>query len=116
MLKTKFYDRKTIDPWIAAANLFAQSTMSKQEALQSFNQITKEDRIQIRKEFSLFDDYRRASIPKNLSEKEKEAALIKMVFVDANIIATEHNTTPIAAIMCLQMPCSPNDRVIVKDW
>lgn len=116
MLKTKFYDQKAIDRWITQANLFAQSTMSQREALQSFNQLTKDDRIQIKKEFSLFDDYRRASIPKDLSDKEKEIAFIKMVFVDANIIATDHNTTTIAAIMCLQMPCSPNDRVIVKGW
>ena len=116
MLKAKFYDPKTIDQWIYAANLFAQGTMSKQEALQSFNQISQDDRIKIKKEFSLFDEYRRASIPKNLSDKEKDDAYCKMVFVDANIIATEYDTTPIAAILCIGMPCSPKDRVIVKGW
>jgi hypothetical protein len=90
--------------------------MSKQEVLQSFNQLSKDERIKIRKEFHLFDDYRRASIPKDLPKEELEKAFYMMIFVDANIIATEYDTTPTAAIMCIYMPCSPNDRVIVKGW
>lgn len=116
MLKTKFFTRKDVESWIGIANLFAQSEMPWQEAIQSFNKLSKDDRIRIRNEFFQYDEYRRASIPKELSDKEKEDTFCKMVFVDIHIIATEYNTTPLAAAMCIRMPCSPNDRVIVKGW
>lgn len=107
--KVVFISKGQATKWISIANSFARSLCPSNVALQQFNRLSSKDRCEIRRRFEVCDKIRVTKIPKN----EEEAWLLG-VMVDAHIIATLFNVDPLAVTMCLNAPCKPSERIIVR--
>lgn len=95
--------------WLDSANLFAKSMCSYNEVLKQFNTMSRQERIQIKRQLDKCDEVRRRKI----STTDQEAWIIG-IMVDAHIIATEHNVDPLTVISCLNPICKPNERLFIR--
>ena len=96
--------------WLDVANIIAKSLISYNDAIQEYNKLSMQKRLQIKHLFSKYDDIRRKKIPKGEMDEAWEIS----VMVDSHIIATEHSINPLTAVMCINPPCSIRDNVLVK--
>lgn len=110
-MKNKYViiNKSNADKWFFSANIFAKSLCPHEVALKQFNQLDAKKRIEIKKQFDIYDDIRR----KNMPNRDEKAYFIS-VMVDANIIATEFDIDPLTAILCVSPPCKPNECILVK--
>lgn len=109
--RCKIIDKKTADNWCATVNLFIQSLFPFENAIQQFNRLSSNDRIQIRKRVDNCDEIRRRMIPK---EDQNNDNWITNFMVDTHIIATEFEINPLTVGLCINPPCNANQKVIVK--
>lgn len=110
-MKSKYViiNKSKAENWFLTANMFAKSLCPYEIALKQFNQLDAKKRVEIKKQFDIYDNIRRKNITKG-----EEATYFTSVMVDANIIATEFDINPLTAILCINSPCKPNERVVIK--
>ena len=100
--------------WFAIANQFAQSLITRSDAIHQYNLLPVASKTEIIKSMKEYDKIRKKMIPDNMSIDEKNRHYPISVMVDAHILATEHNVDPVVILMCLNPPCQIGQKVIVK--
>lgn len=110
--KVKILSKSDANRWYVTANLLIKSMYPFSEATKQFNQLTATMRQSIRTRFSECDEVRRQQIHKE--EPALEEAWLTGVMVDAHIIATEYNIDPLTAALCINPPCKPHEKVVVR--
>lgn len=66
-------------------------------------------RQEIKARLELCDKIRKKKIPLNDSD-----AMLTCIMVDAHIIACEYDIDPLTVIMCVNLPCKINERILLK--
>lgn len=112
--KIVFIPANETDKWFRSANVFAKSLISRSEAIRLFNNLSAETRIEICKELSEYDSIRKSAFPHDMTENEITDQYTTSVMVDAHILGTEYGTDPVVVLMCVNPPCKPNQKVIVR--
>ena len=110
--KVKILSKSDARGWYMSANLLVQSIYPFPEAVKQFNELTATMRQTIRTCFSECDDVRRQQISKE--EPALKEAWLTSIMVDAHIIATEYNIDPLTAALCVNPPCKPYEKVVVR--
>lgn len=100
--------------WFAAANKFAQSLITRSEAIHQYNLLPVASKTEIIESLKECDTIREKMIPDDMSIEEKNYHYSISVMVDAHILATEHNVDPVVIRMCLNPPCKIGEKVVVK--
>lgn len=90
-------------------NLLVKSLCPHNIVLHQFNALSPQTRQEIKKQFTLCDKIRATKIPSTDGD-----ALLTCIMVDAHIIACEYNIDPLTAIMCINLPCKINERILIK--
>ena len=109
--KYKSIKKMEFEKWIQSSNYVARSLLSANEVLHQFNNLTYDQRINIRRMFKEYDEIRNRKIPR---DEKTDSAWMLSVLVDSHIIATEYDIDPLCAVMCINPPCQPNEKIIVK--
>lgn len=110
--KVRILSKSDANKWLVVANLFIKSNYAFSDAIQQFNQLDAATRRSICARFSECDEIRRQQISKD--EPALEEAWFTSVMVDAHIIATEYNIDPLTAALCINPPCKPHEKVVVR--
>ena len=108
--KYKIILQKDALKWYNISNCFAKSLYPFSDAVKQFNKLSINDRNNIRRLYSKYDEIRRNKIPNG----ESDAAWLTCVMVDSNIIATEFDIDPLTAVMCINPPCKINEKIVIK--
>ena len=111
--QTCFISRDKAEKWYGGANFLACSLLSMEEAIHGFNKLSSKDRFDIQNAWKTLDEQRRI-ILKDVDKEEGERSYFDLVFVDTHIIATNYNTDPVVAAMCVSSPYSLLNKIVVK--
>lgn len=109
-IKVKVISNDEFTKWIEVSNMFANSLIQPQNALEQFNRLNSKQRNSIKRSYEYYDSIRNIEIPKE--DRDSESYYMD-VLVDTHIIATEFDIDPLTAIMCVKAPCKPNEKVVV---
>ena len=90
-------------------NLLDKSLCPYNIVLHQFNLLSPQMRQEIKIKFEFCDKIRKTKIPSNDGN-----ALLICIMVDAHIIACEYDIDPLTAIMCVNLPCKINERILIK--
>ncbi len=90
-------------------NFLAKSLCPYNIVLHQFNLLTPQMRREIKAKLELCDQIRKAKIPPNDGD-----AVLTCIMVDAHIIACEYDIDPLTVIMCINLPCKINERILIK--
>ena len=110
----KIISEKEAGAWYGPSNLFAQSLLSQEEAIQAFNHLSAPKRLSIQSEFMKLDSERGQVFGDDITKDEKEGYYPISVLVDAHIVATMFGTDPVVVLMCVKPPCLQSEKVEVK--
>lgn len=90
-------------------NLLVKSLCPYNIVLRQFNLLSPQIRQEIKARLESCDEIRKKKIPLNDSD-----ALLTCIIVDAHIIACEYDIDPLTVIMCINLPCKINERILLK--
>ena len=90
-------------------NLLVKSLCPYNIVLRQFNLLNPQMRQEIKTRLELCDKIRKTKIPSNEGD-----AILTCIMVDAHIIACEYDVDPLTVIMCINLPCKINERILLK--
>lgn len=90
-------------------NLLVKSLCPYNIVLHQFNLLSPQIRHEIKTKLELCDKIRKTKIPSNDGD-----AILTCILVDAHIIACEYDVDPLTVIMCINLPCKINERILIK--
>ena len=97
--------------WCTIANLFARSQFPFNQAIKQFNQLSSNERIEIKKKIEKYDEIRRMKIPRG---EQNEEIWFMNFLVDLHIVATEYDIDPLTVALCIDPPCRIFEKVVVR--
>lgn len=89
--------------------LLAQSLENTQVIINQFNKLKPNERIEIKKEYSI----REEKLKKTLIEIDEDK-YFTAIMIELNIIASQYNIDPATVCMCIDPPCMCNEKLILK--
>ena len=98
--KRGFHSGGNVQNKYTTANLFEPGRLSKYEAIQEFNKLSSQDKLNIRRAWESLEKQRKI-ILQDVSKEEREQYYFNSVLVDSHIVATEYNTDPVLVLMCI---------------
>ncbi len=107
--KSIIKSKSEFNKWLDIANLFAQSMCSYNEVLKQFNNLSSQERIEIKRQLKICDEVRRTKI----STTNQEDWIIG-IMVDAHIIASQYDIDPLTVVGCLNPICKSNERLFIR--